>query len=185
MRHARETRAEIGDRLDSEVARRGAAIRRAETPIEANQRMVRRRFEEDRPPARPENARRLAPNGRRIDIHQEVLAVDEIDAGLRERQPLGVGTERRDAGGEPLALGARGDRPQADRREFGGDNARPAPGEAECAKTIARAEFEECAFGERAEGTLDRLARVRTEAPEGVIGLPGLRGGPFGVVSRR
>lgn len=91
-----EVCAEVGNRLAREVARGGNTIRRPQATIEADERVVRGRFQEDCPPTRTQHARRLTPDRRRIDIHQEILAVDEIDALIGQRERLGVGSQGRD-----------------------------------------------------------------------------------------
>lgn len=139
----REGRGEVREVVQGEVVRRGVAVGRAEAAIEADERVVGGWFEEDRPSSGFEHARGLAPDRCRIDVHQEVLAVDEIDAGRGEREMLGVGAKGRDGGGLAGCDGSRGKNLEAALREFDSDDGRAALGEPERRGAIARAEFEE------------------------------------------
>lgn len=96
MRQLAEMCAECIKVIEAKVVWRSVAIRRAETTVEFDERMVRRWFKEDCMTIWAQHTSSLLPNRCWRHIHEKVLAIDPINARVCQWKCLGVGAQRGD-----------------------------------------------------------------------------------------
>lgn len=149
--------------------------------------MVRGRLDQHDPPARTEHPAALAAERGRIDVHEEILAGDQVHAGVGERQALHVAAQRRDPSGDGgiLAGGAAGQGAQPAERDVDRDDRRAAPGAADRRQAVAGGQLEDAPAVDRPERRVGAVAGRAGEAPEGGIGLRRATARPLAIVGRR